>query len=79
MLSPVSSAGHIISLLFGHSTDYFTEESDEENEDPDLRKAIKKMNCLDRILSLKASAEKEVKQRGKEQHQRLWQELQVRL
>ncbi|XP_073683711.1 fibrous sheath-interacting protein 1 [Garra rufa] len=53
------------------------EESDEENEDPELRKAIKKMKRLDRILALKASAEKEVKQRGKEQHQRLWQELQA--
>jgi len=79
VLSPVSSAGHFIFLLFGHPTDYFTDESDEENEDPELRKAIKKMNILDRILCLKASAEKEVKQRGKEQHQRLWQELQVRL
>uniref|UniRef100_A0A671L4Q6 Fibrous sheath-interacting protein 1 n=1 Tax=Sinocyclocheilus anshuiensis TaxID=1608454 RepID=A0A671L4Q6_9TELE len=61
------------------STDYFTEESDEENEDPELREAIKKMKRLDRVLALKASAEREVKQRGKQQHQRLWQELQVRL
>ncbi|KAL1257342.1 hypothetical protein QQF64_010586, partial [Cirrhinus molitorella] len=53
------------------------EESDEENEDPELRKAIKKMKRLDQILALKASAEREVKQRGKEQHQRLWQELQA--
>ncbi|XP_058604409.1 fibrous sheath-interacting protein 1 isoform X2 [Onychostoma macrolepis] len=53
------------------------EESDEENEAPTLRKSIKKMKSLDRILALKASAEREVKQRGKEQHQRLWQELQT--
>uniref|UniRef100_A0A8C2J0J0 Fibrous sheath-interacting protein 1 n=1 Tax=Cyprinus carpio TaxID=7962 RepID=A0A8C2J0J0_CYPCA len=53
------------------------EESDEEDEDPELREAIKKMKRLDRVLALKASAEREVKQRGKEQHQRLWQELQA--
>ncbi|XP_016329634.1 fibrous sheath-interacting protein 1 isoform X2 [Sinocyclocheilus anshuiensis] len=53
------------------------EESDEENEDPELREAIKKMKRLDRVLALKASAEREVKQRGKQQHQRLWQELQT--
>ncbi|XP_050989072.1 fibrous sheath-interacting protein 1 isoform X1 [Labeo rohita] len=53
------------------------EESDEETEDPELRKAIKKMKRLDRTLALKASAEREVKQRGKEQHQRLCQELQA--
>ncbi|ROL51303.1 Fibrous sheath-interacting protein 1 [Anabarilius grahami] len=55
------------------------EESDEENEDPELGKAIRKMKRLDRILALKATAEREVKQKGMEQHQRLWQELQVRL
>ncbi|XP_026121552.1 fibrous sheath-interacting protein 1-like, partial [Carassius auratus] len=53
------------------------EESDEENEDPELREAIKKMKRLDRVLALKASAEREVKQRGRQQHQRLWQELQT--
>lgn len=53
------------------------EESDEENEDPELGKAIKRMKRLDRILALKASAEREVKKNGREQHQRLWQELQA--
>ncbi|XP_043088364.1 fibrous sheath-interacting protein 1 isoform X2 [Puntigrus tetrazona] len=53
------------------------EESDEEHEDPELRKAVKKMKRLDRILALKASAEREVKKRGKEQHRRLWEELQA--
>ncbi|XP_056333004.1 fibrous sheath-interacting protein 1 isoform X3 [Danio aesculapii] len=53
------------------------EESDEENEDPEMRKAIRRMKKLDRILALKASAEREVKQRGRELHQRLWQELQA--
>ncbi|XP_067222618.1 fibrous sheath-interacting protein 1 isoform X2 [Chanodichthys erythropterus] len=53
------------------------QESDEENEDPELGKAIRKMKRLDRILALKATAEREVKQKGMEQHQRLWQELQA--
>ncbi|XP_051723437.1 fibrous sheath-interacting protein 1-like [Ctenopharyngodon idella] len=53
------------------------EDSDEENEDPELGKAIRKMKRLDRILALKATAEREVKQKGMEQHQRLWQELQA--
>lgn len=69
----------VCSLIIHHSSDYFTEESDEENEDPELGKAIRKMKRLDRILALKATAEREVKQKGMEQHQRLWQELQVRL
>ncbi|XP_051723494.1 fibrous sheath-interacting protein 1-like isoform X5 [Ctenopharyngodon idella] len=53
------------------------EDSDEENEDPELGKAIRKMKRLDRILALKATAEREVKQKGMKQHQRLWQELQT--
>ncbi|XP_051578817.1 fibrous sheath-interacting protein 1-like isoform X2 [Myxocyprinus asiaticus] len=52
------------------------EDSDEENEDPELRKAMKIMKKLDRILALKVSAEREVKRKGRELHQRLWQELQ---
>ncbi|CAM4641981.1 unnamed protein product [Leuciscus chuanchicus] len=53
------------------------DESDEENEDPELGKAIRRMKRLDRILALKASAEREVKQRSREQQQRLWGELQA--
>ncbi|KAK9960304.1 hypothetical protein ABG768_010377 [Culter alburnus] len=62
-------------LMAENSSDQ--EESDEENEDPELGKAIRKMKRLDRILALKATAEREVKQKGMEQHQRLWQELQA--
>uniref|UniRef100_A0A672KLR4 Fibrous sheath-interacting protein 1 n=1 Tax=Sinocyclocheilus grahami TaxID=75366 RepID=A0A672KLR4_SINGR len=72
-----SSAHERTDLTAENSSDQ--EESDEENEDPELREAIKKMKRLDRVLALRASAEREVKQRGKQQHQRLWQELQVRL
>ncbi|XP_039525137.1 fibrous sheath-interacting protein 1 isoform X1 [Pimephales promelas] len=53
------------------------DESDEEDEDPELGEAIRKMRRLDRILALKASAEREVKQRTREQQQRLWGELQA--
>lgn len=53
------------------------QDSDEEDEDPELRKAIKKMKKLDQILTLKVSAEREVKRKGRELHLRLWQELQV--
>lgn len=53
------------------------EDSEEENEDPEMRKAIRKMKKLDRILAHKVSAEREVKQKGRELHQRLWQELQA--
>ncbi|XP_062863910.1 fibrous sheath-interacting protein 1 [Trichomycterus rosablanca] len=49
--------------------------SDEENEDPKLLEAIRKMKSLDRLLAIKMSNEKEVKRRGRELHQRLWQEL----
>ncbi|KAM9571132.1 fibrous sheath-interacting protein 1 isoform 1-T1 [Salvelinus alpinus] len=49
--------------------------SDEENEDPELQKAIKKMKILDKILASRISNEKEVKRKGKELHQKLWQEL----
>uniref|UniRef100_A0AAR2IUS3 Fibrous sheath-interacting protein 1 n=1 Tax=Pygocentrus nattereri TaxID=42514 RepID=A0AAR2IUS3_PYGNA len=51
--------------------------SDEENEDPELLKAIRKMKRLDRILATKISNEKEVKKQGRELHQKLWQELEV--
>lgn len=51
--------------------------SDEENEDPELQKAIKKMKILDKILASRISNEKEVKRKGKELHQKLWQELLV--
>ncbi|XP_056092685.1 fibrous sheath-interacting protein 1 [Rhinichthys klamathensis goyatoka] len=53
------------------------DESDEENEDPELGKAIRRMKRLDRILALKASAEREVKQRSRDQQQRLWGELEL--
>ncbi|XP_036449404.1 fibrous sheath-interacting protein 1 isoform X1 [Colossoma macropomum] len=49
--------------------------SDEENEDPELLKAIRKMKRLDRILAMRISNEKEVKKQGRELHQKLWQEL----
>ncbi|KAI7804179.1 fibrous sheath-interacting protein 1 [Triplophysa rosa] len=55
----------------------FGQDSDEEDEDPELRKAIKKMKKLDRILARKVSAEREVKRKGRELHLRLWQELQA--
>lgn len=55
----------------------FSQDSDEEDKDPELRKAIKKMKKLDQILALKVSAEREVKRKGRELHLRLWQELQV--
>uniref|UniRef100_A0A674B4K3 Fibrous sheath-interacting protein 1 n=1 Tax=Salmo trutta TaxID=8032 RepID=A0A674B4K3_SALTR len=48
---------------------------DEENEDPELQKAIKKMKILDTILASRISNEKEVKRKGKELRQKLWQEL----
>ncbi|KAK7141832.1 hypothetical protein R3I94_011501 [Phoxinus phoxinus] len=53
------------------------DESDEENEDPELGNAIRRMRRLDRILALKASAEREVKKRSREQQQTLWGELQA--
>ncbi|XP_014065924.2 fibrous sheath-interacting protein 1 isoform X3 [Salmo salar] len=48
---------------------------DELNEDPELQKAIKKMKILDTILASRISNEKEVKRKGKELRQKLWQEL----
>lgn len=57
----------------------FTDVSDEENEDLELQKAIKKMKSLDRILAMKISNEKEVKKRSQELHLKLWQELEVSL
>ncbi|XP_077077793.1 fibrous sheath-interacting protein 1 isoform X2 [Siphateles boraxobius] len=53
------------------------DEDDEEDEDPELGKAIRRMKRLDRILALKASVEREVKQRSRDQQQRLWGELQA--
>ncbi|XP_022528311.2 fibrous sheath-interacting protein 1 isoform X1 [Astyanax mexicanus] len=50
--------------------------SDEETEDTQLQKAIKKMKRLDRRLALAIRNEEEVKKRGRELHQKLWQELQ---
>lgn len=50
---------------------------DELNEDPELQKAIKKMKILDTILASRISNEKEVKRKGKELRQKLWQELLV--
>ncbi|XP_041711132.1 fibrous sheath-interacting protein 1 isoform X2 [Coregonus clupeaformis] len=52
--------------------------SDEENEDPELQMAIKKMKILDKILASRISNEKEVKRKGKELHQKLWQELLIK-
>lgn len=52
--------------------------SDDENIDPDLLEAMREMKRLDRLLAIKMSNEKEVKRRGRELHQRLWQELHVR-
>ncbi|KAI4902155.1 hypothetical protein NFI96_018581 [Prochilodus magdalenae] len=49
--------------------------SDEENEDPELLKAIKKMKRLDKILAIRISNEIEVKKQGRALHQKLWQEL----
>lgn len=54
-----------------------TDASDEENDDQELQKAIKKMKRLDKILAQKVSKEKEVKKKGRELSQKLWQELQV--
>ncbi|XP_041927888.1 fibrous sheath-interacting protein 1 isoform X3 [Alosa sapidissima] len=53
-----------------------TDGSDEENDDPELQKAIKKMKRLDKILAQKVSKEKEVKKKGRELSQKLWRELQ---
>ncbi|XP_018583009.1 fibrous sheath-interacting protein 1 isoform X2 [Scleropages formosus] len=50
--------------------------SDEESEDSELQKAIKKMRELDEILALKISKEKELKKKGKKLHQKLLEELQ---
>ncbi|XP_031436721.1 fibrous sheath-interacting protein 1 isoform X2 [Clupea harengus] len=52
-----------------------TDGSDDENEDPELKKAIKKMKRLDKILSQWISKEKEVKKKGRGLYQKLWQEL----
>ncbi|XP_076155937.1 fibrous sheath-interacting protein 1 [Alosa pseudoharengus] len=54
-----------------------TDGSDEENDDPELQKAIKKMKRLDKILAQKVSKEKEVKKKGRELSQKLWRELQI--
>ncbi|TSO67481.1 Fibrous sheath-interacting protein 1 [Bagarius yarrelli] len=47
----------------------------EETNDPELQKAIIKMERLDKILATKISNEKEVKKQGKELHLKLWKEL----
>uniref|UniRef100_W5N3Z0 Fibrous sheath-interacting protein 1 n=1 Tax=Lepisosteus oculatus TaxID=7918 RepID=W5N3Z0_LEPOC len=52
------------------------DESDEENEDPELQKAIRKMKKLDNILAQKVSREREVKKHGKKMRLKLWEELQ---
>ncbi|XP_076835254.1 fibrous sheath-interacting protein 1 isoform X2 [Brachyhypopomus gauderio] len=49
--------------------------SDEENADLDLQKAMKEINRLDRILTIRMSQEKEVKWQRRKLHQKLWQEL----
>ncbi|KAL2099374.1 hypothetical protein ACEWY4_005854 [Coilia grayii] len=54
-----------------------TDGSDEECEDLELQKAIKKMKRLDKILADRISKEKEVKKRGRELHQKLWEKLEV--
>ncbi|XP_035262325.1 fibrous sheath-interacting protein 1 isoform X3 [Anguilla anguilla] len=51
-------------------------ESDEENKDPEVQKAIHKMRKLDKILALRISKEIDIKRQGKELHQKLWEELQ---
>ncbi|XP_064421276.1 fibrous sheath-interacting protein 1 isoform X2 [Latimeria chalumnae] len=53
------------------------EHSDEENKDPKLTEAIKKMKKLDKILAKKQQNEREVKKRGQELRKHLWQELQA--
>ncbi|XP_062378966.1 fibrous sheath-interacting protein 1 isoform X2 [Sardina pilchardus] len=53
-----------------------TDGLDEENDDPELQMAIKKMKRLDKILAQKVSKEKEVKKKGRELSQKLWRELQ---
>lgn len=54
-----------------------TDVSDEENDDEELQKAIKKMERLDKILAEMVSKEKDVKKKGRELSQKLWLELQV--
>ncbi|KAL0969158.1 hypothetical protein UPYG_G00223260 [Umbra pygmaea] len=49
--------------------------SGEENKDPEVQKAIKKMKKLDKILASSILYEEQVKRKGKELHQTLWQEL----
>ncbi|XP_067310931.1 fibrous sheath-interacting protein 1 [Pseudorasbora parva] len=53
------------------------EESDGENEDPELGEAIRRMKRLDRMLAVKVSAERALKQKGREQRRTLWLELQA--
>ncbi|KAM3918776.1 fibrous sheath-interacting protein 1 [Leptodactylus fuscus] len=56
-----------------------TEQSDstEDQIDPKLEKAIKKMKALDEILQKKIAKEKEVKAQGLEMRKQLWEELQL--
>ncbi|XP_078515463.1 fibrous sheath-interacting protein 1-like isoform X2 [Lissotriton helveticus] len=52
------------------------EASDEENTDPELAGAIRKMKMLDKILAKKQVREKEVKYQGQQMRKKLWEELQ---
>ncbi|XP_069494498.1 fibrous sheath-interacting protein 1 [Ambystoma mexicanum] len=52
------------------------ETSDEENKDPQLTEAIRKMKKLDKILAKKQTREKEVKYLGQQMRKKLWDELQ---
>ncbi|XP_073495303.1 fibrous sheath-interacting protein 1 isoform X2 [Phyllobates terribilis] len=49
----------------------------EDNVDPKLEKAIKKMKALDEILLKKMAKEREVKAHGLEIRKQLWEELQL--
>ncbi|KAK5857277.1 hypothetical protein PBY51_010532 [Eleginops maclovinus] len=51
------------------------EDTNEENENPQLQRAFKEMRRLDEILSAKICIEKEVKRQRKEIQAKLWQEL----
>ncbi|XP_069065260.1 fibrous sheath-interacting protein 1 [Pleurodeles waltl] len=52
------------------------EASDEENTDPQLAEAVRKMKTLDKILAKKQVREKEVKYLGQQMRKKLWEELQ---
>ncbi|XP_061119120.1 fibrous sheath-interacting protein 1 [Conger conger] len=69
-----AQAEDVVESTLPDNTSLYTE-SDEDTEDPEVKKAIHKMRKLDKILALRISKEMEIKKQGRELQQKIWEEL----